>query len=301
MRAEQALERLGGVGGFAQLTRLCSRRELRRAVYEGRVLRAGRDRYVLPTVPRHRRRAVELAGICSHLSAALHWGWKVKWPPDRPWVTVRRNRKLSRDVQATIHAVYDDVAEDGVIDGVTSPLKTVLDCARRLPFDEALTVADSALRSGMVSRRALLDAAAVAHGPGSTQVRRVAAAANPKAANPFESVLRAIVLEFRELQVVPQQAVLARGFIYHPDLVDVRRRIVIEADSYEFHTGKEAFELDCTRYTALTVTGWLVIRFTWEQVMHSPAYVRSVLRSVVAGPPDVQSAATPTPDSPAAA
>jgi very-short-patch-repair endonuclease len=75
---------------------------------------------------------------------------------------------------------------------------------------------------------------------------------------------------------------------WHPDLVDVDRRLVIEADSHEFHTEKDAHSRDCVRYTALTVAGWLVIRFTWDQVMHSPAYVRSVLSDVVA-PGDCES------------
>jgi very-short-patch-repair endonuclease len=69
---------------------------------------------------------------------------------------------------------------------------------------------------------------------------------------------------------------------WHPDLVDVHRRLVIEADSHELHTGKDAHARDCVRYTALTVAGWLVLRLTWDQVMHSPAYVRSVLADLVA-------------------
>ena len=35
----------------------------------------------------------------------------------------------------------------------TSKVRTVLDCAAELPFDEALAVADSALRHGDVTRR----------------------------------------------------------------------------------------------------------------------------------------------------
>ena len=65
-------------------------------------------------------------------------------------------------------------------------------------------------------------------------------------------------------------------------LVDVRLALVIEADSFEFHTSQEAHARDCVRYTALTVEGWLVLRFTWHQVMHSPAYVRGVLADAVA-------------------
>jgi hypothetical protein len=40
----------------------------------------------------------------------------------------------------------------------TSPLGTVLDCARYLPFGEALAVADSAVRSGKVQPEILREA-----------------------------------------------------------------------------------------------------------------------------------------------
>lgn len=40
---------------------------------------------------------------------------------------------------------------------------------------------------------------------------------------------------------------------------------------------------DCVRYTALSLAGWTILRFSWEQVMRSPAYVRTVLAEVVLG------------------
>lgn len=67
----------------------------------------------------------------------------------------------------------------------------------------------------------------------------------------------------------------------HPDLVDRRLRLALEADSYRYHALEDAFEYDVRRYTGLTRTGWLVARFTWDDVMHRPAYVRAVLLSLV--------------------
>lgn len=229
----------------------------------------------------HRRRALELAAVASHLTAAAHWGWEVVWPADRPWVTVPRNRKVTAQIRAEVHLTYADLAAHEVEDGVTSPVRTVVDCARRLPFCEALAVADSALRSGMVSQHELLLVAGALRGRGATAARRVARLASAQAANPFESALRALVLEFPQLRVQPQAEVVERDMVFHPDLVDEQRRIVIEADSFEFHTSQDAHARDCVRYTAMTVAGWLVLRFTWHQVMHSPAYVRSVLADVV--------------------
>lgn len=276
-----ALERLGGVGSARQIVALSSRRKLSEAVRAGDVRRCRRGLYTLASVQDHRRRALELAAIASHLTAAAHWGWKVMWPADRPWVTVPRNRKVAAAVRAEVHLTYADLADHEVTDGVTSPVRTVIDCARKLPFNEALAVADSALRSGMVCHEELLLVAGALRGRGAGAAQRVARHASAQAANPFESALRALVLEFPELTMRPQVEVVCRGMVFHPDLVDERRRIVIEADSFEFHTSQEAHARDCVRYTAMTVAGWLVLRFTWHQVMHSPSYVRAVLADLV--------------------
>lgn len=135
MDAVAALERLGGVGTITQVTALCTRASLRAAVRDGRVTRLARGRLVLATAERDQRRAIELAGVRSHLSAAVEHGWAVKSVPDRPWVTVRRKRRLEAETRATIHVAYADLADGEADNGVTTPLRTVLDCARRLPFD----------------------------------------------------------------------------------------------------------------------------------------------------------------------
>jgi hypothetical protein len=90
---------------------------------------------------------------------------------------------------------------------------------RRLPFDEALTIADSALRDG-VPPTTLARIAESARGPGSPQMRRVAHAASALAANPFESGLRSIALDVPGFSVVPQVT------IREPDFV---RRILVAA------------------------------------------------------------------------
>jgi hypothetical protein len=86
----------------------------------------------------------------------------------------------------------------------------------------------------------------------------------------------------------PQVVISEGGFVGRPDLVDVRRRLVAEADSFEFHGHRRALRRDCRRYTALTLLGWRVLRFSWEDVMLDPAYVRRTLVSAATVPVDVQ-------------
>ena len=86
---------------------------------------------------------------------------------------------------------WGDLAPDAVQGRVTSPVRTVVDCARTYPFDEALAVADSAMRGG-VDPGKLLEAAKASPRTGRRKAVDVVEAADGRAANPFESVLRGI-------------------------------------------------------------------------------------------------------------
>ncbi|WP_109506021.1 DUF559 domain-containing protein [Nocardioides speluncae] len=274
-----ALERLGGVGSRAALLRITTRRRLRRAVKDGHIRRVRRGDYALAAADRALVKARQLGGVASHLSAAQLHGWEVAFPASTPWITVPRNRAV-RD-RRNCHLFWADL--DGETGDVTSASRTVLDCARRLPFGPALAVADSALRHLDVSPERLVKEADEVRGKGAAAARRVAASASRLAANPFESVVRALAIE-AGLDVEPQVVVRVADRIVQPDLLDRGRRLVIEADSWEFHTGKDAFERDCWRYNALVLDGWTVLRFTWRQVMLDPDYVLACLRQLAAVP-----------------
>ncbi|WP_457208189.1 DUF559 domain-containing protein, partial [Nocardioides sp. P5_C9_2] len=148
-----------------------------------------------------------------------------------------------------------------------------------LPDAEALAVADSALRAGEAAL--LAEVAARVRGTGSHHVRAIAAAARAGAANPFESALRAIALTVPWLSVEPQVVIAAPHVWARPDLVDVRRMLVVEAESYEWHGNRAGFRKDVRRYTLLVADGWTVLRFTWEDVVLRPDWVRRVLTRAV--------------------
>ena len=118
-------------------------------------------------------------------------------------------------------------------------------------------------------------------GRGESKAQRIGAAARGESANAFESLTRAICNTVPGLHVEPQVVISSPTCWARPDLVDRERRIVIECDSYEFHAGREGFRKDVRRYTLLVADGWVVLRFTWEDVMFRPAWVREVLLRVV--------------------
>lgn len=274
-----ALERCGGVSDGTTLRQVSDAWQLRVAVREGRVVHLSRNSYALATAHEGLAAAARLQGVASHLSAALSWGWKVKRPPSEPVVTLPRNRKVDAQRRESIDVRYADLQEAAVTGRRTTRVQTVIDCARTLPFDEALSVADSALREARVTRGQLLEAARNAPRTGRSRAVRVVELADGRAANPFESCLRALALDVPGLTATPQLPITGVG---HADLGDAGLWLAVEADSFEFHALQEAFTYDIRRYTAMVRAGWTVLRFCWDDVMHRPEQVRAVLVDVVA-------------------
>jgi very-short-patch-repair endonuclease len=270
------LHQLGGVASRSTLVHLVGRGTLERALASGDVIRLARGRYGLPQLDAALAVAVQLNGALCLTNAALYHGWEVKQVPRRPHVLVPKWRSRPVPCTAVVHRAN---LPSSHIDRLATTRETTLEqCMRSLPFDEALVIADSALRHG-VAQSVLDGIADRAKGPGSPQMRKVARLASGLAANPFESVLRAIAIEVPGLTVQPQVRVRTG---VRSDLADDRLRIVLEADSFQWHGSRAALARDARRYNLLVVDGWLVLRFAWEDVMHDPGYVREVLLAATA-------------------
>ena len=280
-----ALERLGGVARVQDLRRLTTRAKLRRAERRGQVVRLARGRYALPTALDGLQAAARLSAVLARRSAAAYFGWELKTQPPVPELIVPRNRNVPGERRQGVDLAWADLTPGEIVDGiVTSRERTLVDCMRFLPFDEALAVADSALRHGDTTSALLKWLAAQVSGKGAAQARRVAEIASGEAANPFESALRAIAENVKGLRVEPQVWLQLEGQWMRPDLLDARRGLILEAESFEWHGKRRSLERDCVRYNAFAMAGFVVLRFSWEQVMFDPAYVERCLRNVVAGP-----------------
>ncbi len=76
------------------------------------------------------------------------------------------------------------------------------------------------------------------------------------------------------LSVRAQLPVWDRGLWARVDLGDVGLKLALEAEGFAAHSSRSDLLRDCHRYTELSVWGWTVLRFAWEDVMLHPAYVR---------------------------
>lgn len=268
----------GGIARYGELRQAFSRAELAAAVEAGRLIRAGHGSYSLSTAHEHLRAAAALSGVLGGLSAAMYWGWKVKVPPDKPQVIVPRGRKVAAERRRGVEQRWLDVPTPDRERGVLGQVATALDCARTLPFDAALAVMDSALRDG-VPRSSLLRACEDLPRTGRGRAIRVVELGDRRAANPFESVVRAALIGVPNLRLVPQVWV---GNVGRADLVDVERRLVVEADSFEFHSGRDQMLRDMERYNGFVAEGYVVLRFGWEHAMFQQDYVRQAVVGALA-------------------
>jgi very-short-patch-repair endonuclease len=276
----EVLARCGGAAARHDVVPHTGEYRLRRAVAAGAVVRTSRGIYALPKPMDAITAAVTVRGAVSHQSAAAQWQMEMVREPETAHVTVSRHARPAPLKGVTVHC--STLAKHEVDGAVTSPLRTVLDCAKSMEFTEALAIADSACRRQLLTAAELVDGAANLRGPGRAAAMRVAAVATGLAANPFESALRGVLLAAGLTNFVPQLEIRAGGLHGWVDLGDAAMKIACEADSFEFHGQRDKLTKDCWRYNELVGAGWLVLRFAWEQVMFERDWVVQVTRRAIA-------------------
>ena len=145
MTPAEIIRLLGGVARWNEIECLVTRAQLEAQLADGSISRVRRGTYALGNISEVRALAEQVGGTVSHLSAALEHGWKVKFPPAKPTITLGRNRSLPSGELADVF--WSDLTPLQAYRGLTRPVATVIGCARAYPYDVALSVADSACAS----------------------------------------------------------------------------------------------------------------------------------------------------------
>ena len=212
----------------------------------------------------------------SHTTAARLWGMRVPRDDVAVHVTLAAGRARHRGI--TVHRTRHLTAADVTIERgirVTTPARTVIDCAGTLTYPELRTLADHGVR---------LDASAIRRAqeraprhPGAANVARLIG----------DEVRTRSVLEraFRRLcrvAALPMPLFNAKVLGVERDAVWPEHRLVVEVDGGAFHAPKGAREADYERDADLVAAGWRVVRFSYDQVIHEPATVSARLAVLLA-------------------
>ena len=244
---------MGGACDRAALVKLRGRREVNAAIENGTLIRTARGRYALGQPGRSETGECSGRGAVSpKRRAALGLGSEDR--AGQTDVTVPRTRRITVAARELVVPHWADLGPDDVAGMVTSPRRTLVDCMRNLPLDEAVPIVDSAIRAGDFTKRELIAIAATREAEAEHGSWAVADEATSKAANAFESVARAEADLVPGLEVEAQFPVAGPTTIVplHPDLADPALGIIIEAESFDWHGESAALTRDCRRYNSFT-------------------------------------------------
>jgi hypothetical protein len=257
---------------------------MRRGVFVGRrrleLAQSDRDRHLL----RLRAAALGVPGppvvACLGSAALLHGFARLGRHPQR--VRLYRSRGGPwRDADVAVlvcglpprHVTtVDDVA-------VTAPARTVVDLGRWVSFRSGVVVADSALRAGVTRRELEAVAADCARWPGIRGARQVIAFANGLADSPLESISRVVFaaagLPVPRLQVPIGDPEWPDGIV---DFFWAEYGVIGEADGLLKYDDAYALRAEKLRQEALEARGYVVVRWTWDDIWRRPEWVVERLR-----------------------
>lgn len=224
----------------------------------------------------------------SHESAAVLWGCDTVRLPEAVHLTQDgRPARRGRDAVIRHHGGVPG-PERAEVHGlpVTSPERTVLDCASSLTPDRALVIADSALRRGADADAIDRMLGARAGRRGVARARAVLALADGRAESSGESLVRLAVhdhgLPAPDLQV----PVRTRRGRFLLDLGWVVPRVGVEFDGFVKYTGAfgstapEAVFAEKQRQDALEDEGWRILRATWDDLRTPVTLATRVARAL---------------------
>jgi len=275
----QRLAALGGAGRRGDLVRRRADDDaLGRALADGTVLRVARGVYQLPGTPSASVAAATHGALVACISAAELAGIAVLRAPDRPHVAVPRSRGTLRSAvrDTTPCVIHREAAAGGprTPGRISVPLAGAL--ARMLlccPPEDAVVAIDSALNRRLTTRAAIESSLGLT---APVAARIALGRADGRSRSPIETVAR---LALRAAGLAVEVGVVI-PMVGEVDLV-VDGRVVVELDGYAYHSSRREFREDRRRDRELALQGYVVLRFTAEDVLRDIARLVAVVAAAV--------------------
>ncbi len=171
---------------------------------------------------------------------------------------------------------------------VTSAARTLIDLGGVVDDDLLERALESALHNGYTSLRQVhrrLEALTRRGRPGLARLRRVLDRRVEGGASGSELETRLLQLLRRAnlpLPVRQHEVWLGGRLLARADLAYTGARLLIELDGWSAHGTKAAFRADRRRQNSLILAGWTLLRFTWADVVESPAAVVAAVHGALA-------------------
>ena len=231
-------------------------------------------------------------GIASHSAAATLLNLD---GVDERALEVTTDRRLkSPEPSVLIHRCRQLPPDSTAVDGIptTSATRTLFDLAGDLAPAELELAMEDALRRGLTSLPRLRWCLTTMGGQGrrGTASMRTVLSAYEAQATPTDSAFEARLhqlLRSADLPLPRRQFEINDGdrLIGRADFAYPLERVVIEAVSFRWHSGRAAWSRDQGRWNAFIVAGWRVLNVTWEDLTTRPQEVVDQVRRAVGREP----------------
>ncbi|WP_433829933.1 DUF559 domain-containing protein [Actinoplanes sp. CA-015351] len=235
------------------------------------------------------------------LSAAYLWGADLIRPDALVSVVTPRDRRIRGHGRMVPHYTVLDEADMTVLGSpvtapfgppvtaplgppVTTPERTAFDLARRLRRTEALVAVDALAGTGRLDLPALSQMVRERrHWPRTAQAEEVIRLADPRAASPMETRLRLLIHDAGLPTPQPQYEVRNDHghLIGRVDLGWHTKRVAAEYEG-DHHRDRDQFRHDLARVNELRMAGWIVLRFTANDVLRSPQKTAAMIAAELA-------------------
>jgi very-short-patch-repair endonuclease len=235
-----------------------------------------------PSTPLERASAAVLAcgheAVLSHQSALTLWGFATRWEsPMHVTLCARRHRPGIATHEARSLTRADLRTELGI--RVTSPARTVLDCAPSLTDKRLTRIVNDGRRSGKLKLSELQDVTQrFRNHPGSAALK--AFLYDPGA--PTRSEFEDAFLTFCKRFALPRPQINTTVGGYEVDALFAAERVIVELDGWDYHQGQAAFEVDRLRDADALEFELVTLRLTWQRMNGAPAREAERLRRILA-------------------
>lgn len=167
------------------------------------------------------------------------------------------------------------------------PADALVDCLTVMTRQSATDLLDVALQRRYLLPDELGDRIADRLGRGrrnATQLRLLQGRALTGSRSEAEQRMATLLKRSRTGPWIPnfQMRDSAGDVLAEIDFAHVGLKIAIEVDGRAFHSDRRSFERDRERQNMIALGGWLVLRFTWEQITQRPHEVIAAVRAAVA-------------------
>jgi very-short-patch-repair endonuclease len=261
------------------------RRTITRRVEAGRLYKLHQGVYALGAIQLTRRSdwmaavlACGRSALLSHRSAAVLWG--LMQPQDGEVEVTSPSGRGRPGIKVHEGGVHRD--ERTAVDGipVTTVARVLFDLAEIVDERELELTFEEADRLGLLRVQALEAVCARGHGRRALKaIRPLIEAARP--AEPTRSPLEDIFLRFCRDHDLPRPQTNVSLLGYEVDAYWPDARLVVESDSWSFHSHRAAFERDRARDAAMQANGYRVIRVTYRRLEQEPVTVAAEFRRLL--------------------